>query len=98
MIRRFAILAILAICIGAPLAELCDSWDQTANDTETNVVVSALCVGVAFAIGTMVVVSCIRALTSSTRRFVVTVQSAPITLIALTAPTPAARPPTPLRV
>lgn len=96
--RRFTIVAILAICIGAPLVELCDSWDQTANDTEANVVVPALCVGMAFAMGTLLVVSCIRALASNSRGFTVTVHSALLTFRALIAPIPTGRPPTPLRV
>ena len=98
MIRRFAIAAILAICIGAPLVELCDSWDQTANDTEANVLVPALCVGVVLAIGRIVVVACIRALASNSRGFTVTVQSAWLIFTALTVPIPTGRPPTPLRV
>jgi hypothetical protein len=48
--RRFVGTVIVAICLGAPIVEVFDWWDQTAqdgNDTEANVVVAALCVGLA---------------------------------------------------
>src|SRR5882672_8671814 len=50
-LRRFATGVILAMCIGAPVLEMFDQWDRTledGNDTEINLVVVALCVGVAF--------------------------------------------------
>jgi hypothetical protein len=56
--RRLAIAAIFAVSLGAPIAEPFDSWDQklqAGSDTEANVVVVVLCVGVAFALGTSVV-------------------------------------------
>jgi hypothetical protein len=40
---------LLAVCIGAPLAEMFDRWDRTAqdgNDTESSLVVVAVCIGV----------------------------------------------------
>ena len=49
-VRRFAIAVIFAACLGAPVLEMFDHWDQTlqtGNDTEANLVVVALCVGVA---------------------------------------------------
>src|SRR5216684_4672647 len=52
-LRRFATGVILAICIGAPILEMFDQWDRTlqdGNDTEINLVVVALCVGVAFSV------------------------------------------------
>ena len=66
--RRLFIAAIIAISLGAPIAETFDHWDQTlkdGNDTETNAVIAALCIGVAFAIGTIVIAGRIRALASS---------------------------------
>ena len=51
--RRLAIAAVLAVCLGGPVIEMFDDWDHTyqdGNDTETNVVVVALCVGVALAV------------------------------------------------
>lgn len=65
VVRRLVIAAVIAVCIGASIAETFDSWDQTAkdgNDTEANVLIAAICVGVAFAVGTLVVVKQIRAL------------------------------------
>lgn len=41
---------IVVICITVPLVESVDSWDHTlsdGNDTEANVVIAALCVGLA---------------------------------------------------
>ena len=53
VIRRLAAAAIVAICIGGPIVEVLDRWDHTiqdGNDTEANVVIAAVCVGVAFAV------------------------------------------------
>src|SRR5215468_10475422 len=50
-VRQFGIAAIFAVCLAAPVLEMFDRWDQTlqtGNDTEANLVVVALCVGVAF--------------------------------------------------
>ena len=68
MVRRVLTAAIIAIFLGAPIVEMFDGWDQTlkdGNDTEANVVVAALCVGVAFAIGTIVIAGRIRTLSST---------------------------------
>jgi hypothetical protein len=48
----------LAICLVCPLVDLFDQWDhalQTGNDTEYPLVILALCVGVAFALGRLIV-------------------------------------------
>ncbi len=48
---------LLAICIGAPVLEMFDRWDQTlqdGNDTESNLVVVVLCVGAGFVAATAV--------------------------------------------
>jgi len=100
-LRRFAVAAILAICIGAPIAEMFDQWDHTfqdGNDTEANVVVAALCIGVAMAIGTIVVVARLRALASNSRRFVATPRVVSGVVASLSSPIPTTSPPTPLRV
>ena len=50
-IRRLLVAAALAVCVGATLAEMFDRWDDavpSANDTEGNLVVVALCVGIGF--------------------------------------------------
>jgi hypothetical protein len=80
--------------------EMFDRWDRTlqdGNDTEANVVVAALCVGVALAIGTIVIVARIRALSSSLRACAVAPLSVSLPIAAFAAPTPTSSPPTPLR-
>ena len=87
--------------LGAPIAELFDSWDQTlqtGSDTEANAVVVALCIGVAFAIGTIVIVNRIRALASTSARRVVLSRAAPRGIASLLAPAPTVSPPAILRV
>jgi hypothetical protein len=101
MARRLFIVAIIAISLGGPLAEIFDRWDQTmkdGNDTEVNVVVAALCIGVAFAIGTVVVASRIRALSCTSAGRVILTQVAVHDLVSLLAPVPTSSPPTVLRV
>ena len=101
MQRRLVIAAIIAITLGAPIAELFDSWDQAleaGNDTEANVVVVALCIGIAFAIGTIVVVNRIRALASASVRRVVLSRTIQREIASLLAPSPTVSPPAILRV
>ena len=101
VVRRLAIAVILAISLGAPIAELFDRWDQNlqaGSDTEANAVVVVLCVGVAFAIGTIVVVNRIRALASSSDRRVVVVLAAPRAIASLLRAAPTVSPPVALRV
>jgi hypothetical protein len=100
VLRRLAIVAILAISLGAPILELFDSWDQTlqtGSDTEANVAVVALCIGVAFSIGTIIVVNRIRALASASVSRVVLSRAAPRE-IAFLLPAPTVSPPAILRV
>ena len=64
-IRRLLGAAIVVICIGVPLLESFDTWDHTAtdgNDTEANVVVAALCVGLALSSVATIVISRVRSL------------------------------------
>jgi hypothetical protein len=99
-IRRFAIGVVLAVVIGAPILEAFDRWDQTmqdGNDTESNLVIVAICVGLAFSI----VASLLTRLRGSLRSRS-TVARIPEPLFsnpaALEAPLPNSRPPTTLRV
>jgi hypothetical protein len=99
--RRFAVAAILAIALGGPILEMFDQWDQTlrdGNDTEANLVIAALCIGAAMAIGTVVVIARIRTLASKARLH----GEAPRVIIPTarprSTPIPAISPPTPLRV
>ena len=50
-IRRLLAVLLFTICVGAPALEMFDRWDHTlqnGNDTETNLVISALCVASGF--------------------------------------------------
>jgi hypothetical protein len=99
-LRRFATGVILAICIGAPILEMFDQWDRTledGNDTEINLVVGALCVGVAFSVAGALFAR-LRASANRYGRFILASASTvtiPLTFAALI---PNCRPPTPLRV
>jgi hypothetical protein len=99
--RRFAVAAILAICIGGPIVEVFDQWDDTlqdGNDTEANVVIAALCIGIAVAIGTIAIVARIRALSSNVRGYSLACRTVAFALRSFTLPIPTSSPPTPLRV
>jgi hypothetical protein len=101
VLRRLAIATILAIILGAPIAELFDSWDEklpTGSDTEANMVVVALCVGAAFAIGTIVVVTRLRALASSSVRLIVPSRSSLYETPFFLTPAPTVSPPAILRL
>ena len=50
-LRRVFGAILLSVCIGAPIAEMFDRWDRTAqdgNDTESNLVIVAVCIGIGF--------------------------------------------------
>jgi hypothetical protein len=99
-LRRFATGVILAICIGAPILEMFDQWDRTledGNDTEINLVVVALCVGVAFCVAGALVAR-LRACANRHGGFVLIPGSTLTTVLAFSTPVPNSRPPTPLRV
>jgi hypothetical protein len=98
-LRRFATGIILAICIGAPILEMFDQWDRTlqdGNDTEINLVVVALCVGVAFSVAGAIVAR-LRAPANSHGCLVLTPASL-TTQLTFATPIPNSRPPTSLRV
>ena len=99
--RRLFIAAIIAIALGAPIVELFDSWDQSlqsGSDTEANVAVVVLCVGVAFAIGTIVIASRIRALSSTAAGRVIATHVIVSDVASVLAPVPTVSPPAVLRV
>jgi hypothetical protein len=100
-LRRLAVAAILAICIGGPIVEMFDQWDHTlqdGNDTEANAVIAALCIGVAMAIGTIVVVARFRGLASNSRPHFVVHRIISVAVASLASPIPTTSPPIPLRV
>jgi len=99
-LRRFAIGVILAICIGAPILEMFDQWDRTlenGNDTEINLVVVALCVGVALSVAGAVVAR-LRTSANGRGRFILTPESILTIPLTFATPIPNSRPPTRLRV
>jgi hypothetical protein len=99
-VRRLAIGVILAVVIAAPILEMFDRWDQTlqdGNDSEINLVIVALCVGVALSLSG-VVLAVVRSFARSRCRPVLTLESILKTLCAPNTPIPNSRPPTPLRV
>ena len=52
-VRRFLGVIVLALCVGGPIVEAFDQWDHTlldGNDTEANLVIVALCIGLAFSV------------------------------------------------
>ena len=99
-VQRFAIAAIVAICLGAPVAEMFDQWDHTlqdGNDTEANVVIVALCVGVALSVAGILVAR-IRAMSSRSDGLTFASATVRFAAPALTTPSPTSSPPSPLRV
>jgi hypothetical protein len=99
--RQFAAAAILAIALGSPVMELFDDWDATfqdGNDTEAHAVVVALCIGVALAIGPIVVVTVIRARASSLCRDSVVARIVWSLVSPTAVPSPTTSPPVPLRL
>jgi hypothetical protein len=77
-----------------------DQWDRTlddGNDTEINLVVVALCVGVSFSVAGALIAR-LRASANRRGRGALTSQSILTTLLTFATPIPNSRPPTPLRV
>lgn len=97
--RRLVIVSILIACLGGPVVEMFDQWDRTyqnGNDTEVNVVVVALCLGVAFAVAGAVTAK-IRALALQINRRLTTVIDLTAGPVAFSRPVPTASPPAQLR-
>src|SRR5262245_41803017 len=102
-VRRVFGAVIIAICIVVPLVESVDNWDNTlsdGNDNEANVVIAAVCVGLAWsAAANIFVVSDVRALPIDAR--FQTSPSAVVTpacVIAIALPFATASPPLALRI
>jgi hypothetical protein len=96
------IAATLAICLGAPLLELMDSWDPAlpaGNDTEADAAIVALCVGVAFAVAGAAIAR-IRALAFVSKRLLLMpFRNAPLEArFGLVPSNPGHSPPLPLRI
>jgi hypothetical protein len=99
-LQRIFVAVLLAVCVGAPVLEMFDHWDrplQDGSDTESNLVVVVLCVGIGF-VAAATVIRCVRAPQASTcleatSRVFVSSAYTPFVL-----PIPDASPPTVLRV
>jgi hypothetical protein len=92
---------VVGICVIAPIVEAFDAWDHTlqdGNDTEANLVVAAVCVGVALTIGTPLIVSRLRARRLVARVRVQLVRRVWSATSPLTVPQPATSPPLALRI
>ena len=60
MARRAAAIIVLALCLGAPVAELFDQWDPAdheGSDSELALVVASACVGMALTAATTALLS-----------------------------------------
>jgi hypothetical protein len=100
-IRRFVAAAIVAICIGVPLIEAFDSWDQTlrdGEDTEANLVVAALCVGFALSVVHTITSRIFGLVATRTPPVAAALFLAGIAILRLASPIPTGSPPVALRV
>jgi hypothetical protein len=98
--RRLIGALILTVCLGAPLVEAFDRWDDTlhdGNDTEANLVIAALCVGLALVV-VETLVARIRLLSPSSKSSVACSTHAAVTRMMPTQPIPTTSPPLALRI
>lgn len=98
--RPFAIAVIVAVNLGAPVAEMFDQWDHTlqdGNDTEASVIIVALCVGVALSVAGILITR-IRAMSSRSDRRTFAVASVHVAAPPVRLPLPTISPPIALRV
>ena len=99
-LRQVLGVIVVAICVAAPIAEAFDQWDHTlqdGNDTEANLVVAAVCVGVALSVAATIIAR-VRALATAGRIRVRVSPATRPTQAPLFAPKPSSGPPTPLRI
>src|SRR5262249_43366995 len=98
--RRLFVAMLLAICVGAPAIEMFDQWDHTVqdgNDTEMNLVVATLCVGMGVLVA-RTIVSCARPHRVSIS-FIVSAPCVPASIDSfLTLSVPTTSPPATLRI
>jgi hypothetical protein len=93
--RRILGAAIVLICISVPVIESFDTWDQTlidGNDTEANIVIAALCVGLALTAATIHITP-VRQLPTDARSHLTSPAPVRFTALALLVPSPASSPP-----
>ena len=100
-VRRILGAAIVAICIGVPLIEAFDSWDQTlrdGNDSEANIVIAALCIGAALSVAQTVVHRIVQSLSRNTRSYLNPRSVVRAGVLSLALPIPTSSPPLELRI
>ena len=98
--RRLIGALILTVCVGAPLVEAFDRWDDTlrdGNDTEANLVITALCVGFALTV-VGAVLAWIRFLSSHSTAGVACSAGAAVARKMPAPPIPTSSPPLALRI
>jgi len=100
-VRRLFVAVLLVICIGAPIVEMFDQWDHTpqdGNDTEADLVLVVLCIGV----GLLSAASVLRRIRSyrfySGRVVLPLARFAKYVNVLLVLPVPNSSPPTTLRI
>jgi len=99
-LRRVFGAILLSVCIGAPIAEMFDRWDRTAqdgNDTESNLVIVAVCIGIGF----VAAASTLRRVCPLTTPSLIArprVSFAPLRELCVVVPTPNGSPPLALRI
>lgn len=100
-VRRIIGIAIVAICIGSPIVETFDRWDNTlqnGDDSEANLIIVALCVGMAIATERLIVAARIAAPFVSSEVRMPHAMAIPSLAIIAAVPALTGSPPTPLRV
>ena len=99
-LRRLFGAILLSVCIGAPIAEMFDQWDRTAqdgNDTESNLVIVAVCIGIGF----VAAAAMLRRVCPLTTGFLIArpqVSFPPLRELCFILPTPNGSPPLALRI
>ena len=99
-VQRLIRALILTVCLGAPLVEAFDRWDDTlrdGNDTEANLVIAALCVGFALSV-VGAVVAWIRSVSSRSNLGVACSTRAAVARMMPALPIPTSSPPLALRI
>ena len=98
--RRWLGIVILGVCLGGPIAEAFDWWDQAlpvGNDTEASVVVVALSLGLALAVAPIVVRS-FQSLSRSVSYHRRLIRPVLTSMGTFAQPWATSRPPSPLRI
>jgi hypothetical protein len=91
----------MVLCVAVPVMEAFDNWDHTlqdGNDTEANVVIAALCIGLALTAATTII-ACRLPLVQTNARFQLKPVVVSLASCQVDSPPPTASPPPlPLRI